>query len=178
MCIWGEIHQTFSCPFVSTLSVQDRCASVFTSLAVSGFIPQLLSSPPLPLHPALSLSFPLLPHPLHPFPYLSIPPFTSPQASFPVSQSLSSSSCICLGFSVFLLSLTLVSLLGCVELCPPRPPKHLISHEEPHNEILLRNRTSQLYLVEVTMAYGMKLTDSDTILGECPGTTCDPEHRG
>lgn len=51
-----------------------------------------------------------------------------------------------------------------------------MSHEEPHNETLLRNGIRQLYLVEVTMEHGVGLIDGDSVLGECQGTTCDPGH--
>lgn len=80
---------------------------VFASLVAA---PLPISPPPHPLLSILPTSFSLLP-PLPPFPHLSSP-FISPRASPPVSQSpsqsLSSSSCLYLGFSVILLSLALI----------------------------------------------------------------------
>lgn len=122
------------------------------------FYPFPLPIPPLPF---------ILSHISHSFP-LSLPVllflFLTPHVS------LSSPNCLCLGVSVFLLSL--------VPHFRMVPPKKLMLHEDPHDELLLRNGTRQIYLADVMLQQGMGLIDFDATLGDCPGTTCDHGGRG
>lgn len=130
----------------------------FCSILPASFLSLSSSHSSSPLHPFhISRSFPLsLPGLL----FLFLTPHVS--LSFP--------NCLCLGVSVFLLSP--------VPHFHMVPPQKLMLHEEPHEELLLRNGTRQIYLADVMLQQGMALINFDAILGDCPGTTCDHGGRG
>lgn len=117
------------CPLVSTLVQESVCTVFYFPSSCS--IAHPFSSSPLPTTPPTS-RFPLSSFhpspPPHLFPHVSLPPSISPVLHFlflnPISVSLSSSGCrLCLGFSVFLLNLALLSFL-----CPLKSPCPMMSH--------------------------------------------------